>query len=131
MNTSCWLNRWLSCLALGLLGVSAQAQTSESATPSDDAQAHQAQLQQRATLRAQERAEIIAKRAEIEAQKQAAEKECWQKFAVESCLRTVRAQAREQDKPLREQELRLNSEERQEKSAERLRAIEQKQREKR
>ena len=40
---------------------------------------------------------------------------CYQKFAVEDCLSKLRSQAREQEKPLRERELRLNDAERREK----------------
>lgn len=110
----------LTCkaLALGVLAVAAHAQ--DAALDAD--KAHEALLQ--------ERAEIARERSVIEARKQAAEKACWQRFAVENCLSKARTAAREEDNVLHERELRLNREERQEKADERLRAIERKQREK-
>lgn len=89
-----------------------------------------AQLKERAAAREQARVEIRKIRAEIESRKIEAEKDCWQKFAVENCLSKVRKAAREEDNVLRERELRINSEERHDKADERLRAIEQKKREK-
>lgn len=118
----------LTCkaLALGVLAVAAHAQ--DAALDAD--KAHEALLQERAQARVQERAEIARERSVIEARKQAAEKACWQRFAVENCLSKARTAAREEDNVLHERELRLNREERQEKADERLRAIERKQREK-
>lgn len=127
MKSSCLLSRTLSVLALGTLTLTAFAQPVNAVSE----QAHQAELQHGAQQRAKERQEIAAQRAQIQQRKLEAEKECWQRFAVESCLREVRSKAREQDTVLHERELQLNSAERQEKAAERLRTIEQKRSEKR
>ena len=127
MKSSCLLSRTLSVLALGTLTLTAFAQPVNAVSE----QAHQAELQHGAQQRAKERQEIAAQRAQIQQRKLEAEKECWQRFAVESCLREVRIKAREQDTVLHERELQLNSAERQEKAAERLRTIEQKRSEKR
>jgi len=118
-RTGCWLT-------LGWLAFSVQAQP----VPAAEAAPSPQELQQRAQQRAQERQDILHTRSQIDARRVEGEKACWQRFAVDNCLREVRAQAREQDTALRERELRINSEERQEKASERLRAIEQKQREK-
>ena len=126
MNFSRLFSLTCKALALGVLAVAAHAQ--DVLAPDD--QAHEALLQQRAQARAQERAEIARARSAVMARKQEAEKACWQRFAVESCLGEARAAAREEDNALHERELRLNREERQEKANERLRAIERKQREK-
>ena len=127
MKSSCLLSRTLSVLALGTLTLTAFAQPANAVNE----QAHQAELQHGAQQRAKERQEIATQRAQIQQRKLEAEKECWQRFAVESCLRQVRSKAREQDTVLHERELQLNSAERQEKAAERLRTIEQKRNEKR
>lgn len=111
---------------MGWLAFSVQAQP----VPAAEAAPSPQELQQRAQQRAQERQDILHTRSQIDARRVEGEKACWQRFAVDNCLREVRAQAREQDTALRERELRINSEERQEKASERLRAIEQKQREK-
>lgn len=127
MKFSCLLPRTLSVLALSTLALTVSAQPAKAV----DEKVHQAELQGRAQQRAKERQEIAVQRADIEQRQLTAEKACWQRFAVENCLREVRTQSREQDNVLREQELRINSDERQEKAAERLRSIEQKQNEKR
>ncbi|MDH0381842.1 hypothetical protein [Comamonas aquatica] len=126
MTSACLLTRTGCWLTLGWLAFSVQAQP----VPAADAAPSPQELQQRAQQRAQERQDILHTRAQIDARRVEGEKACWQRFAVDNCLREVRAQAREQDTALRERELRINSEERQEKASERLRAIEQKQREK-
>ncbi|MDH1428594.1 hypothetical protein N5E89_09765 [Comamonas aquatica] len=126
MTSACLLTRTGCWLTLSLLAFSVQAQP----VPAADAAPSPQELQQRAQQRAQERQDILHTRAQIDARRVEGEKACWQRFAVDNCLREVRAQAREQDTALRERELRINSEERQEKASERLRAIEQKQREK-
>ncbi|MDH0372667.1 hypothetical protein N7340_12900 [Comamonas aquatica] len=126
MTSACLLTRTGCWLTLGWLAFSVQAQP----VPAADAAPSPQELQQRAQQRAQERQDILHTRSQIDARRVESEKACWQRFAVENCLREVRAQAREQDTALRERELRINSEERQEKASERLRAIEQKQCEK-
>lgn len=125
MKFSCLPFRTLAVLAASGLALMAQAQTAAS-----DQTAHEALLKERAQVRQQLRQEIAQQRQHIESRKLDAEKACWQRFAVEDCLRDIRAQAREQDSVLRARELDINREERQEKAAERLRAIEQKKSEK-
>lgn len=113
----------LACMGLLCAGtVFAQA---PSASPEE------VQWQQRNEAREQERAQVQRLRRELQQRREAAEKSCWSRFAVEDCLREVRAQAREQDNQLHERELRINSEERQDKAEMRLRSIEQRQQEKR
>ena len=110
-----------SCLAL-----SAHAQPE--AMPAQ--QAHEALLKERAQVRAQLQQEIALQRQQLQASKLESEQVCWQRFAVEDCLRGVRAQAREQDNVLQQRELAINNEARKEKADERLRAIAQKKSEK-
>ena len=125
MKFSCLPLRTLTVLAASGLALMAHAQV---AVP--DQQAHEALLQERAQVREQLQQEIAQQRKQIDARKLEGEKACWQRFAVESCLRDVRAQAREQDNVLRSRELDIHNEARQEKAAERLRAIAQKKSEK-
>ena len=80
--------------------------------------------------RDRERAEIVSKRAVIDQQLMAEEKDCYQKFAVEGCLAEARARARAKDEPLRERELQINEVERRQKADERLESIEEKKAEK-
>lgn len=131
MTFSCKLTRTCNALAFGALaalplltGTAVQAQAP------DDA-AHAALVQQRMVEREYARKEIATQRSAIAARQQVDEKACWQRFAVESCLTEVRAAVRDAENVLHDRELQLNREERQEKAQERLRAIEQKQREKR
>lgn len=126
MKSSCLSLRAWTVLAATTLAVAAHAQPQSAA----DAQAHAAQLEQRAQARELEHQAIAQKRESIEAQKAESEKACWQRFAVEGCLRDVRTHAREQDNLLHRREIELNNEARQEKAAERLRAIAQKKNEK-
>lgn len=122
MKFSCLLTpstpAWLACAAL-LCSAPVLAQPDAGA------------LAQRMQARDQERAHVQGLRGQLEQRRTEAEKNCWERFAVEDCLREVRAQAREQDNQLRDRELRINSEERHDKAQERLRSIESKQLEKR
>lgn len=70
---------------------------------------------------------IRHEREALAAGRQKDEAACYQRFAVEDCLRGVRARAREADDRLRAQEVELNDAERREKAAERLRSIEERQ----
>lgn len=70
-----------------------------------------------------ERDRIAREREVLAARRQQDEAACHQRFAVEDCLRGVRARAREAQDRLRAQEIELNDAERREKAAERLRAI--------
>ena len=80
-----------------------------------------------AAHRKAERDRIAREREALTARRQQEEAVCYQRFAVEDCLRGVRAKARETHDRLRAQEIELNDAERREKAAERLRAIEDKQ----
>lgn len=80
-----------------------------------------------ATHRKAEHARIHQERAALAASRQKDEAVCYQRFAVEDCLREVRAKVREVENRLRAQEVELNDAERREKAADRLRAIEEKQ----
>lgn len=77
-----------------------------------------------------QRARIAAARSGIAERLRAEEAACYQRFAVEDCLRAARGQARVEDNRLRQQEQELNAIERRERSAARLRAIEQRTEEK-
>lgn len=70
---------------------------------------------------------MAEKRAAIAQAQARDEKACHQRFAVESCLQDVRDAARAALAPLRARELELNQQERQERTAKRLRDIEAKQ----
>lgn len=129
MKIACFSLRTLTLLAASTLALAVHAQAAEPA-PEPQLQAHAAQLQERAQARAQARQEIAQQRAHIQAQKAEGETACWQRFSVDSCLRDVRAQAREQDSVLHRREIGISHEERQEKASERLRAIAQKKSEK-
>ena len=109
--------------ALCMLAFAAQAQ---SGAPGDE-KAYAQQLQQRSQARAAERAEMAQLQQQITQRRTQAEQACWQRFAVEDCLRNVRAQERTEMNQLRERELRINNEERQDKADERLREIARKQ----
>lgn len=71
---------------------------------------------------------IRHERGSIKAKLRKDEAACYQQFAVEDCLRTVRADVRQAEGRLRVQEIELNDAERKEKAAARLRSIEEKQR---
>ncbi len=58
---------------------------------------------------------------------EAAELACWRRFAVNDCVRKARVERRAAVDRLRQQELLLNDLERQRRTAERLRRLEQKQ----
>lgn len=122
MKFSCLPLRTVTWLLVSCASLTVHAESVQSPEP----HSREALLAERAQVREQSRQEIEAQRQVIEARKLEGETLCWQRFAVESCLRDVRAQAREQGNVLRTRELAINSEERQEKASERLRTIEQK-----
>lgn len=128
MKSLCKLSRTSILVAWGALALVAHAQP-QADSPAMSAEIEQS-LQQRVQARDQERQEIATQRQQLQARKQEGEKACWQRFAVEDCLRNVRSQIREEDNKLRDREIAINNEERQDKAAERLRAIEQKKQEK-
>lgn len=115
--------------ALLLAGVALSASIAATAQPGalpQDETARAAALQERKVHRDAERAEIERERHAMAQRKPSQEAVCYQRFAVEDCLAKLRAADREEEKKLRARELRINEEERREKSAERLRSIEQK-----
>lgn len=75
-----------------------------------------------------ERSRIDVARQQAEQRFAAAEKACWQRFAVNACLRQARSERRAVIDRLRQQELALNEVERRRSSAERLRQLDDKQR---
>ena len=76
-----------------------------------------------------ERLRIAGERRSVEAEFAARRKACYQRFAVNDCLREARAQRRGQIAELRRQEVALNDAQRERKAAEQRRKIEQKERE--
>lgn len=129
------LNSLAALLLAGTAGVAAaqplpevQVQDADSKAAKKRAQ-DQAHAQSKAEREAQQK-EIAQQRAIIAKQQTEAEARCYQKFAVEGCLEEARRVAREQDAPLRAQELKINESERREKAADRLQAIEEKKAEK-
>lgn len=80
-----------------------------------------------AAHRKAEHERIRHERDALAAGRQKDEAVCYQRFAVEDCLRGIRVRVREAEDRLRAREVDLNDAERQEKAAERLRSIEDKQ----
>lgn len=66
--------------------------------------------------------------ARIDAQLKTAETACYQRFAVEDCLRVARHQARQAQDALRVRQHRLDEQERQQRAAQRLQTIQERQR---
>lgn len=119
-----WRNAW-ACLAVALslnAGMAAAQTAPATAKEMQQAAAKKAvQAERDAQL-----ARIVAERAAIQQRRSQQEALCYQRFAVEDCLREVRTQARTEDNALRKQEQEIQAIERQEKTAERLRTIEEK-----
>lgn len=86
----------------------------------------QVALAQEADSAAAERGRISAERDQVEASFRIQEKACYSKFAVNDCLKALRAQRRETLADLRRQEISLNDADRKRKGAERQRALEEK-----
>lgn len=76
---------------------------------------------------AEERERIRKARGAIEDTLQRAQAACYQRFAVEDCLRAARRQAREAQAVLRQQETAMDDRERRERAAQRLKSIEERQ----
>ena len=91
------MSTWRLCILLGLAGA-ALAQPIASADPGERIATQRAQLQ--------------AERQGIEQAHDARVHECWQRFAVNDCLREVRRSRRAQLDPIRARELELNAQER-------------------
>lgn len=122
------LSRAPSLLAatLAVAASAVLAQPAPHGSSPENAQAREAVLKHRQAQRAAEKADIAQQRRAMAERQKPLEAACYQKFAVENCLKDLRDQARAQEKPLRERELQINADERREKSEERLRGIEQK-----
>lgn len=112
------------CLAACLLAA-APVRAQQGAAPGEAAQAAPSALQ---AQRAQTRARIASEREVLAQERQAAEAACYQRFAVEDCLSQVRARDREAQTRLRREEQAISDAERRERTADRLRTIEEKQR---
>ena len=74
-----------------------------------------------------QRARIAAARGEATQRYEATEKACWQRFAVNDCLRQARTERRAVLDRLRQQELAVNDLDRRRRADERLRQLERKQ----
>lgn len=103
---------------LGALLLLPLASVWATATPQDT------ELAAAAAHRKAEHERIRHEREVLAAGRQKDEAACYQRFAVEDCLREVRARVRGATDRLRTQEVELNDAERREKAAERLRTIE-------
>ena len=106
--------------------VTAGAQSPEALPTRDSIKAAPATVTDTAHRKAQH-ARIREERTALAASRQRDEAACYQRFAVEDCLREVRVKVRGVENLLRSQEIELNDVERREKAAERLRVIEEKQ----
>lgn len=73
-------------------------------------------------------ASLHQERARIDARLKTAETACYQRFAVEDCLRAARHQARQAKDALRERQNRLDAQERHQRAEQRLRTIQERQR---
>ena len=69
-------------------------------------------LDEREQAIAKERAQLAQQRQELQQEHDRAAKACWQRFAVNDCLREVRRKRFAALEPLRAQELELNAQER-------------------
>ncbi len=94
MRTLCLLT-----LVMSLFGLQARAQSAESV---DDVPARIAAA----------REALNTQRQAIEAQHEARQRDCWQRFAVNDCLREARRSRHAALDPLRPKELELNAQER-------------------
>lgn len=106
------LSRWVCVLGGWAWGLSAMAQ---GAVPES------------ASERKAERERIAEARKAIAAEQTQTKAACYQRFAVEDCLRAARAKAREAEAPLKAREMLINDAERKEKAAERVKSIEERQ----
>jgi len=109
MNT----NRFAIAALLLALACAASAQTDAAGAPE-------------ATHATSERQRIARERHEAESEFAAAQKACWQKFAVNDCLRRAQFAKRERLDALRQQEWALDDQQRTQRAQERLRQIEEK-----
>ena len=76
---------------------------------------------------ATERERLQGERTQIEQMHDARTRECWQRFAVNSCLREVRRSRHQALDPIRAQELELNAQERAWRSGQREERLHEKQ----
>lgn len=128
----------VACLLLG--ACLATACSTPSPVDAEPSAARKADLEAAAALAAQapaddgalgpwlatERARIAAERNAADARFASDEKACWQRFAVNACVRSARVQRRSVTDGLREQDLALNQVERQRNTAARLQALDDK-----
>jgi colicin import membrane protein len=116
-----------AALCTWLLAASVHAQAVASGKEPQDSPAATAAASA-AAQRTVEHERIRREREALRIQRQQDESACYQRFAVEDCLRRVRAGVRDAEARLRLQEIELNDAERKEKAAERLKIIEERQR---
>lgn len=114
--------------SIGMPVVRAQMLSAPSASESSRSESGKSEAAAASAHRQAEHDRIRHERDAIRARKLQDEAACYQRFAVEDCLRGVRAGARDAEGRLRTQEIELNDAERKEKAEERLRSIEDKQR---
>lgn len=108
------------------LGLSQAAEPAPAKIPVAESSTSKAQRAAVKQERDATRARITAERKAIQQRRSQEEVACYKRFAVENCLSETRTRARLADNALRDQESAINAVERREKSAERLRSIEQK-----
>jgi hypothetical protein len=104
------MKAWLVC---GLWGLMAMAH----AQPSEDVP----------QVLAKERASLALKRSAILAEFESRSQDCWQRFAVNDCIRQARRLRRADLEPIRRNELQLNEQERQWRSEQRDERLQNKQ----
>ena len=118
----------LRCLVPSLAALLAASAMAQAAPAAPEEEAGSPPHAAAAAQRKAEHERIRHERDALKAQQVQDEAACYQRFAVEDCLRGVRARARDAEGRLRTQEIMLNDAERKEKAADRLKAIEEKQR---
>ena len=132
----CTVEVWRLCgaAALGVLAGGLPAAAAALADPATtavaaDESAAEAARKAHAATRDLERRAIVQERTRLQERQAAAQAGCYQRFAVEDCLRRARTEFREGDAALRARELELNDAERKDKAAAREALIEQRRRE--
>lgn len=120
-----------------LVAVAACTPLSEQRTALDDAAASQAAALRTAAPEADaalapwldaQRERVARERSAAQARYESSETQCWQRFAVNACLSEARQERRATLYRLRRQELALNDIERQRRTQQRLRELDEKQR---
>ena len=116
----------LPLLCLALAGPVAAQQPAAPVPPAATASAPAGPSTEQQQVAA-ERARIAAERERVEREFEAAQKACYQKFAVTGCIEDARAKRRDVLADLRRQEVALNDAQRRARAAEQMRSLEQRQ----